>query len=149
MWAAYWSARVLAMKRAGVHVTTRAIRYQKEAIPQTDGTMKTVTQSHEKGIDVRLALDVLQCARTRQYDVVVIYSQDQDLSEIATEVRAIADEQARTIKVVCAFPDGPYASLKRGIDKTDWIRIDQALYDTCLDPHDYRPKQSVVAAPTL
>jgi hypothetical protein len=28
----------------------------------------------------------------------------------------------------------------RGINKTDWIKIDRQLYDSCLDPNDYRPK---------
>jgi len=27
---------------------------------------------------------------------------------------------------------------RRGIDKTDWIRIDRVLYDACLDRRDYR-----------
>jgi len=30
---------------------------------------------------------------------------------------------------------------KRGIDKTEWIRINRADYDSCLDPRDYRPKK--------
>ncbi|MCK4392611.1 hypothetical protein KAX17_06860 [Candidatus Bipolaricaulota bacterium] len=29
----------------------------------------------------------------------------------------------------------------RGINKTDWIRIDRAIYDACLDPHDYRKRK--------
>ena len=28
-------------------------------------------------------------------------------------------------------------------DKTDWVLIDRALYDSCLDPSDYRPKEKV------
>ena len=28
----------------------------------------------------------------------------------------------------------------RGIDKTDWIRIDRATYDACLDRRNYRPR---------
>ena len=76
MWAGYWSNRVLAMKRAGVFVTTRDIRYQKTEVEQADGTTKIITTPHEKGIDVRLALDVVSTARKRQYDVAVIYSQD-------------------------------------------------------------------------
>ena len=29
---------------------------------------------------------------------------------------------------------------RRGINKTDWIRIDRELYDQCLDRRDYRRK---------
>lgn len=35
-------------------------------------------------------------------------------------------------------PFGPTTRNRRGINKTDWIRIDRATYDTCLDPRDYR-----------
>jgi hypothetical protein len=76
-----------------------------------------------------------------QLDVAVIFSQDQDLSEAAAEVREIARSQGRWVKVVSAFPVSPKATVSRGIDRTDWFRIDQALYDSCLDPRDYRPKK--------
>ena len=35
------------------------------------------------------------------------------------------------------FPS-PTSRNRHGIDKTDWIRIDRATYDTCLDRRDYR-----------
>ena len=34
------------------------------------------------------------------------------------------------------------AGEEKGIDKTDWIQIDQATYDRCIDPRDYRLKES-------
>ena len=74
-----------------------------------------------------------------EYDVAVIFSQDQDLSDVPLEVRAIARDQRRWIKVACAFPCSPKTRNRRGIDKTDWIRIDQATYDACLDHRLYRP----------
>jgi len=78
MWAAYWSNRVLAMKSAGIVVTTRPIRYHKEIIVESDGTERTVTTPQEKGIDIRLVLDLVALARKREFLVAVIYSQDQD-----------------------------------------------------------------------
>jgi hypothetical protein len=30
----------------------------------------------------------------------------------------------------------------RGIDKTDWVQIDRATYDQCIDARDYRPKKA-------
>lgn len=139
MWAGYWSNRILAMKRAGIAVTTRPIRYRKEKI--TIGNQEEiVTTPQEKGIDVRLSLDIVSRARTQQFNVGVIYSQDQDLSEVVEEVKKISIEQNRWIKLACAFPFGPSATATRGIDKTEWIRMDQAFYDACLDPRDYRPK---------
>ena len=62
------------------------------------------------------------------------------LAEVVPEVRAIAREQDRWIKLASAFPSGEYATSDRGIDGTDWFKIERALY-TCLDPYDYRPKK--------
>jgi hypothetical protein len=69
-------------------------------------------------------------------------SQDQDLTEAVDEVKQIAKETDRWIRVACAFPYSPTTKNKRGIDKTDWIRIDRATYDLCIDKRDYRPKVS-------
>jgi hypothetical protein len=149
MWAAYWSNRVIALKRAGVVVTTRPIRYRKENVFGADGEImldadgepKVVTTPQEKGIDVRIALDLVSMARKRQFDIALIFSQDQDLHEVVQEIASIAEEQQRWIGVACAFPDGPKATSRRGIDKTVWVPMDQSFYDMCLDPRDYRPKR--------
>ena len=70
----------------------------------------------------------------------MIISQDQDLSEVAEEVRVIAKEQNCWIKLASVYPSSPAATNRRGINKTDWIPIDRVTYDACLDPYDYRPK---------
>jgi hypothetical protein len=94
----------------------------------------------EKGIDVRLALDVIRLAHQNAYDVAVLFCSDQDLSEVAEEIRLIARERRRWIKIASAYPYSP-AYKVRGINKTDWIPIDRATYDACLDTRDYRPKR--------
>ena len=94
----------------------------------------------EKGIDIRLALDVVRLAHQRDYDVALVLSQDQDLSEVADELRVIAREQQRWIKIASAYPSSPTSRNTRGINKTDWILIDRALYESCIDLRDYRPK---------
>jgi len=73
--------------------------------------------------------------------LVFVFSQDQDLSEVAEEIRTIAREQDRWIKIACAYPVSPTTRNRRGIEKTDWIRIDRATYDACLDRRDYRRKR--------
>jgi hypothetical protein len=102
----------------------------------------TVLVREEKGIDVRIAIDVIRLAARNDYDVGLIFSQDQDLSEAADEVRLIAKEQGRWIKLASAYPDSPTRHNHRGINKTDWIRLDRATYDGCLDARDYRPKKT-------
>ena len=42
--------------------------------------------------------------------------------------------------MACAFPTSPVVPKPRGINGTDWIKIDRAAYDACLDTRDYRPK---------
>jgi len=147
MWHAYWSSRLLSMRRAGVIVFSRAIRYRTEEISLPDGTMYEVDTAQEKGVDVRLAVDVMRLAIAKQYDVAVIFSQDQDLVEVAEEIRHISMNDGRWLKVVSAFPSGSKASFKRGIDKTDWFKMDETFYNQCIDPHDYRPASSVMLPP--
>ena len=91
---------------------------------------------------MRIAIDVIRMAHRSEYDAALIFSQDQDLSEVAAEVRVISQEQDRWIKVASAFPVSPTARNKRGINSTDWVSVDRALYDACLDPRDYRPKKT-------
>ena len=141
LWSSYWSNRVIALKRNGVRVTTRPIKYRRHVVIEEDGTEETVTIPQEKGIDVRLALDVVKLARKKQYDVAIIFSQDQDLAEIVEEIREISIEQNRWIKLSCPFPAGPNASYGRGIPGMDWFEMNQKFYDACLDPRDYRAKR--------
>jgi len=139
-WNAFWSAKLLAMSRAGIKTFSRPLRYRHKTFWLSDGVEFTRTVGEEKGIDVRIAIDVMRAVRTNDLDVALLFSQDQDFSEVADEVRSVAREQDRWIKIVSAFPFSPRASNKRGINQTDWIRIDQATYDACIDPRDYRPK---------
>ena len=141
-WGAYWQKRLLALTRQGIHMFKRELRYREEVVRLADRSTITVTVGKEKGVDVRLALDVVRLALDDKYDVAIIFSQDQDLSEAAAEVRAISKRTQRWIKVACAFPVGPRTQNRRGIDRTDWLPIDQAVYDACLDARDYRPSRT-------
>jgi len=135
----FWVNKTAQMGQTGIKVITRPLRYRNKSVRLPDGSEHTFLTAEEKGIDVRIALDVIAGARKRAYDVALIFSQDQDLAEVAAEIRIIAKEQDRWIKVACAFPDSPTASNRRGINNTDWIRIDRVTYDRCIDPKDYRP----------
>ena len=136
-WHNFWSKKLLAISRQGVRTFSRPLRYRNETIPLDGGTLRR-RQAREKGIDVRIAIDLVTLAYRREYDVAVVFSQDQDLSEVAIELRRISREQGRWIQMVSAFPYDPADRSCRGIDKTTWFRIDQELYNTCIDPYDYR-----------
>jgi uncharacterized LabA/DUF88 family protein len=137
-WHRFWSAKLAVMGRQGVHVYSRPLRYRTKVVHSPDGSIFTFLGGEEKGIDVRIALDVIRLAHRGDYDVAVLFSQDQDLSEVAEEVRIISSERRRWLKVACAFPASPKSRNRRGINKTDWIRIDRSMYDSCLDTRDYR-----------
>jgi uncharacterized LabA/DUF88 family protein len=123
LWHHFWHVKLRAMTAQGVFTFSRPTRNQKE-----------------KGIDVRIALDVIGMAHRNQYDVAMIFSQDQDLSEVVNEIKAIALEQQRWIQISCAYPCGPHSINNRGINQTDWVPITKTMYDQCIDPRDYRPK---------
>ncbi|MCY4242543.1 MAG: NYN domain-containing protein [Rhodobacter sp.] len=120
-------------------MTTRKLRYRIERVRLPDGSQHDVPVQREKGIDLRLGLDVVRLARNDELDVAVVFSQDQDLAEVAHEVRDIVRAQGRWLKIVSAFPHGDQATSMRGINRTDWFRMDREFYDACLDPRDYRP----------
>ena len=137
-WNRFWTKKLLAITRQGVRVYSRSLRYRDRVIKLSGGTTLTTRIGEEKGIDVRMAIDLVRLAHRRSFDAAVVFSQDQDLSEVAKEMRIIAAEQRRWIKMACAFPHADQAPNKRGINGTDWIPIDRDSYDRCVDPHDYR-----------
>lgn len=137
-WNRFWVSKLAVMGRQGVQVYSRPLRYRNKVVKLPDGTEHTYLSGEEKGIDVRIAIDLIRLAHSRAYDVALVFSQDQDLSEVADEIRVIATEQNRWIKMACAFPVSPTSRNKRGINRTDWIRIDKGTYDTCIDRRDYR-----------
>lgn len=139
-WNHFWTAKLAQLARVGVRTFSRHLKYRNQTVQLPAGGTTTVLVGSEKGIDVRLALDVVATARDNTCDVALIFSQDQDLSEVADEVRAISIQQNRWIKLACAFPSSPTYANTRGINKTEWVRITRATYDACLDPRDYRPK---------
>jgi hypothetical protein len=128
------------MGRQGVHVFSRALRYRNQTVRLPNGQTHTFLVGQEKGVDVRLALDIVGMAYQQAYDVALVFSQDQDLSEVADEIRRIAAQQDRWIKMASAFPFSPASPNRRGINGTDWVKIDRATYVACLDTRDYRPK---------
>lgn len=121
----------LQLTRKGVYVYTRPLAYQSIEATDESGILRTIEIGREKGIDIRIALDAVALAISGNADVLLLFSQDQDLSEVADEIRKIARSQRRWIKVVSAFPDSK--KNRRGIEKTDWIRFTKEEYDTCLE----------------
>ncbi len=140
-WNSFWTSKMAVMGTRGVRTFSRPLRYRNQTIVLPDGTITVALVGQEKGVDVRIALDIVRFALEREYDVAVIFSQDQDLSEAVQDVKKISVLQDRWLKVACAFPVSPTVPKARGINGTDWIRIERPAYDSCIDPNDYRPKK--------
>ena len=139
-WHNFWDKKLAAMGKMGIKIYRRSLRYRNQTIALPDGRSGTALIGQEKGIDIRIALDMVRMAHQKAYDIALVFSQDQDLTEAVEEIRTIAKEQGRWIKVASAFPVSPTYDNRRGINKTDWIFIDRVLYDGCIDPNDYRPE---------
>ena len=114
-WSAFWAPKLLRMSRQGVVTFKRPLRYRNQVVNLPTGGQHALLAAEEKGIDVRIAIDVIRMAHQNTYDVALVFSQDQDLSEVASEVRLIAREQDRWVKMVSAFPTSPTATNKRGL----------------------------------
>jgi uncharacterized LabA/DUF88 family protein len=138
LWHIFWNKKLVSMGQKGVTIFSRALRYRNQTVKLPDGSNYTFLVGQEKGIDVRIALDIIRLAHEQVFDVCLVFSQDQDLSEVADEVRRISVEQNRWIKIASAFPISPTSRNRRGINKTDWVQIDRLTYDACIDPNDYR-----------
>ncbi len=138
-WHNFWSAKLAVMGRQGVVVFSRSLRYRNQTVRLPDRSEFTFAVGEEKGVDIRMALDVIRMAHRGEYDAAVILSQDQDFSEVADEIRVIAQERSRWIKVASAYPLSPTTRNRRGINRTDWLPINRVMYDGCLDRRDYRP----------
>lgn len=136
-WHDFWAKKLLTIKRQGCTVYSRRLRYRDKTITINDET-HTIKVGEEKGIDIRIALDCVGLALADQFDVGLIFSQDQDMSEVVDEIKKIARQQGRWIQIACAYPVSPTASNSRGINGAEWIGIDRDMYSKCVDPRDYR-----------
>jgi uncharacterized LabA/DUF88 family protein len=140
-WNAFWQHKFLSISRQGIWKFTRELRYRDKTLKLDGGTV-TFNLGEEKGIDVRIAIDLIRLALNSEYEVAIIFSQDQDLSEATDEIKEISAQQNRWMKVLCAYPVGSGTTNRRGIMKTDWFPFDEDFYTPCIDPTDYRPKKS-------
>ncbi len=136
-WHIFWTAKLRHMGEQGIRVYRGRI-----------------VDKQEKGVDVRIALDLVRSAREQSFDTAIVVSQDSDLNEALKEVRAIAHSQGREVRFESAFPyekDFPYppgeAVSHRGLTPATWRHISRAMYDACVDPTDYRPKLKPAPAP--
>lgn len=138
-WHDFWTRKLNAMRGQGVRVVTRQLMYIR-----VDTPAGVIHKGVEKGIDLRIGLDLVRLAHKNEYDVAIIFSQDTDLAEAVAEVKQIRQELNRWIIVESAFPSNPKLGAQKGIPGAQWRPFDKLLYDRCIDPTDYRPPRKQV-----
>lgn len=121
-WHGFWSNKLRFLAGRGIYV------YKGRVNPN----------GQEKGVDVSLAIDLIQLTYERQYEVAIIVSQDWDFGPAVKMAKQIAKDQRRWLTFESAFPFEVGRSTKRGVPGTNWVYIDKALYDLCHDSTDYR-----------
>jgi len=132
-WNNFWNNKLANLGRQKVIVYKRYL-----AKREAETLSGPVPYLVEKGIDVRIAIDIIRMALKGEYDIALIFSQDQDLSEAADEIRNISRERNIYAEIASAFPENCDPAYRRGINKTTWHTISKSEYDSCLDPIDYR-----------
>jgi len=121
-WHNFWTNKCRRLRNQGVHVYTGRVN----------------SAGQEKGVDVSLALDLMQATHERRYDAAIIVSEDADFGPAVRLAKNIAQSQKRYLLFESAFPVGPGSTSARGVPGTTWTHIDKATYDACRDPRDYR-----------
>jgi uncharacterized LabA/DUF88 family protein len=89
------SRRLNAYEQQGVYVFPIPLRYDRVS-----------GRYREKGVDVRIALDLLRLGRNGYFDVAIIASEDSDIGEAAKDLYELRDHE-RWIAVENVFPWGP------------------------------------------
>ena len=121
-WHHFWSRKLRHAKNQGIYTFAGRISVGRQ----------------EKGVDVALAVDLVQATYQQRFDVAIIVSQDTDFGPAVRLCKQIAQSQGRTLRFECAFPRPPGPKAPRGVPGTIWVPITQATYDACRDNIDYR-----------
>jgi uncharacterized LabA/DUF88 family protein len=140
------------MRKVGVTVVTRPLRYRWEwgfdpdLVPdpyENRGKQETVNvepyeRPREKGIDLSLALDVVDLALDGMMDVAVIVSSDNDLTEAARVVHEMTGRAggSRVSVEAAVFNEERTSVMLKHYDYTHQLRYQD--FDNARDSFDYR-----------
>jgi uncharacterized LabA/DUF88 family protein len=154
--------RLAAMRGVGVTVVPRKLRYHwdwghREILPapRPDAQPRQVTlrpwqRPQEKGIDVVMALDVIEFVLTDLCDVAILVSLDRDLREIPTALRNLRRLIARPVRLEAAVPVQAglrYPKRLEGFHFTH--QITPEIFERVKDVTDYTVDADVWVPPQL
>jgi uncharacterized LabA/DUF88 family protein len=154
--------RLHAIRGTGVTTVTRPLRYHwdwghREKLPRAHRTARPQTvklypwqRPQEKGIDVVMALDVIEFLVTDHCDVAIIVSLDRDLAEIPgalDHLRKLIERPYRLEAAVPVVASRRYPKTLAGFNYTHQITPD--VFEIVKDETDYSVSDSKWVAPQL
>jgi uncharacterized LabA/DUF88 family protein len=92
-WNNFWSNKLASLGRQKNVVIYKRYLARREKEFDIGSGKQYIPYLVEKGIDVRIAIDIISMANKGMYDIALIFSQDQDLSEVVQELLNIAREK--------------------------------------------------------
>ena len=152
--------RLDGMRKSHVTVVTRTLRYHWDwspeyvlprpgphALPQ-EALLRPWQRSREKGIDLILALDVVELLLTGICDVAVVVSLDQDLFEIPRALANLKRYIDRPYRIEAAVPvDQRRAKILEGFAYTH--QITREVFEMIRDDHEYSAAEEFWAPPEI
>lgn len=137
----YMQKRLAVMKQNEITVFSRPLKYSQAFIEDRNnpGHCIKVWKGREKGVDVRIALDMVMMAFNGEYEIASLVSRDSDLDEAIRDVykiREITGKWLAVENVVCVPPVG--SPLKRLHLARRPIKIDHDIFDRIRDDTNYR-----------
>jgi uncharacterized LabA/DUF88 family protein len=142
---AYMTRRLETMSANGVWTFSRPLKYSMQWIRKDDECIE-VMKGREKGIDVKLALDLYVLAQKGEYDIATVVSTDTDLDEAIREVIDFREETGIWLAVenaVCVKPTDPKTGkrppYKRLKSAGRIIHLDEEIFEKIRDDTNYLP----------
>lgn len=129
---AWWRGLMGELELDGVRVWSCSEQSRVVSVPLPGGGTVTRRVTLHHGLSVRMALDAIRIQGAGGQDIALFVSQQPDLAEVADELRAIAEDQGRSVRVASAYPFATAAPGARGVPRTEHLRMERALYESCV-----------------
>ncbi|MBN2177591.1 MAG: NYN domain-containing protein [Demequinaceae bacterium] len=128
-----WQRQAAAWQASGATVVTQAIWYP-VGWPNVDAGQRP----KEKGIDVALAVDLVDLAHRREYDIAIVFSLDADLIPALERVQTIGLGKGRPRIEVAAWSGGTTDTHRLRTSRNTWCHwLNETVYRQVQDLTDY------------
>jgi uncharacterized LabA/DUF88 family protein len=143
-WYHFWKDKLedaMAQEGVPIQIFTPELRYRNEWVQRHDDQWQIYRAATEKGVDVRLSLDMVDSTHERTFDAMILMSEDSDLQVAVDRCKEIARKQGRELPIVNAYPHNPaHHFIRRAMASTIPLRFDQPFYEQHL--HHVMPRAS-------